>query len=97
MLYITIIILAGTIGFLYNFLIMDIGHLKKKHHLLASIIIPLLAIINIIVVIFVSNQFIKELKIDNIQHNPFIASLVFVIAFILPYIVDKIRRKIKEN
>src|SRR3989338_3225124 len=38
-LYAVVVILAGTIGFLYNFLITDISHLERRHHLLAGIIV----------------------------------------------------------
>ena len=86
-----IILLGGTIGFLYNFLITDIGHLEKKHHLSASIIIPVIALANLVIMVIFSNKFIVELKINNSQHNPWIVAGVFVIAFILPYIIDRIR------
>lgn len=92
-LYLITFILGGTVGFLYNFLIMDIGHLEKKHHLLAGILVPVLALINLIIMVIVSNQFIRELKIKNSPHNFVVVGLVFVIAFILPYLIDRFRGK----
>jgi len=97
LLYTIIIILAGTVGFLYNFLIMDIGHLEKKHHLMAGIIVPVLALANMIIMVFVSNRFIRDLKVDNVQHNIWITAIVFAVAFIIPYIFYKIITKIKES
>jgi len=97
LLYTTIIILASTVGFLYNFLITDIGHLARKHHLIAAIIIPILALANMLTMVFVSNRFIRELKIDNVQHNIWITAIVFAVAFILPYFLDQIRIKLKSN
>lgn len=93
-LYSLVAVLAATIGFLYNFLITDIGHLKSKHHIIASIIIPILALINFFVMVFVSNQFILELQINNQPHNPWIMGIVFAVAFILPSIIDHIRKTI---
>lgn len=93
MLYITVAILAGITGFLYNFLIMDIGHLEKKHHLAAGIIVPLLALINLFITISVSNRFITDLKIKNPLHNPWLVGIVFIIAFILPYFIDILRKR----
>ena len=87
-----IILLGGTIGFLYNFLITDIGHLEKKHHLLASIIIPVIALANLVVMVIYSNRFIVELKVNNPLHNPWVVAAIFVIAFILPYFIDRIRK-----
>lgn len=91
--YLIIIILAGAVGFLYNFLVLDIGHLEKKHHLLAGIMIPILAVINVVIMVLISNQFIADLKVKNTVHNPWLISLVFAIAFITPYLVDKLRGK----
>ena len=92
-LYYLIILLGGTIGFLYNFLITDIGHLEKKEHTLASIIIPVIALGNLVVMVIFSNRFIADLNVNNPPHNPWIVSAVFVVAFILPYIIDTIRKR----
>ncbi len=89
-LYSITILLAGALGFLYNLLIMDIGHLQRKHHVLASIIIPVLAITNMVIVVFVSNNFIKELTLTNPTHNPLIVGIVFAVAFILPYVFSRL-------
>lgn len=96
-LYSIIVLLAGTIGFLYNFLIMDIGHLEKKHHLLAGIIVPVLALANMIVMVLAANKFISDLQVENVQHNPWIVAVVFAVAFILPYAVDSVRRRFEED
>ena len=92
-LYLTVIILAGVVGFLYNFLITDIGHLEKKHHLSAAIIVPILALSNMVVMVLVSNKFITDLKIQFPSHNPWIIGIVFALAFITPYLIDRIRGK----
>ena len=91
--YLLVIVMAGLVGFLYNFLVLDIGHLEKKHHTLAAIIVPILALTNMIIMVLISNQFIKDLKVQNTAHNPWIIAVVFGIAFIAPYLVDKLRGK----
>ncbi|MDP3734227.1 MAG: hypothetical protein Q8R37_03280 [Nanoarchaeota archaeon] len=96
-LYVMIIILAGMIGFLYNFLINDIGHLERKHHVTASILIPVLAVVNLLIVVFVANTLIMDLGIKNDVHNPWALSIVFAVAFILPFIADQIRLAFKRN
>lgn len=90
-LYFTVIVLAGIIGFLYNFLILDIGHLEKKHHLLAGIIVPVLALTNMVLMVLVANKFIADLKVENVPHNPWVIGVVFMAAFIIPYLVDRVR------
>ena len=96
-LYATVAILALIIGFLYNFLITDIGHLEKKHHRIASVIIPVLALANMVVVVVVSNRFIQDLKVDNPVHNVWIVAAVFVVAFVVPYVVNQIRLMITNR
>lgn len=96
-LYAIVILLAGTIGFLYNFLITDIGHLEKKHHLFASIIIPLIALANVVLMIFISNRLIMELKINNQTHDYWTISFVFIAAFVLPSILSRIRLHFRKR
>lgn len=96
-LYGAVILLAGTVGFLYNFLITDIGHLERKHHLWAGILVPLLALGNIVVVVILSNRFIEDAKIQNVPHDPYIIGIVFAIAFILPYVIDRLRLMVMER
>lgn len=90
LLYALVAVLAGVVGFLYSFLIKDIGHLEKKHHILAAILLPLLALGNLLAVVLIANRFIVELQVDNPQHVPWIIAVVFAVAFIAPYIVDKL-------
>ena len=90
-LFAVIILMGGLIGFLYNFLITDIGHLEKKHHILAGILVPIIALVNMIVMVTIANNFILEIKANNPPHDPLIVSLVFLGAFILPFIIDRIR------
>ena len=93
LMYLLVVVMAGIVGFLYNFLVLDIGHLEKKHHTLAAIIVPVLALANMVIMVLISNQFIQDLKVQNTAHNPWIIALVFGVTFIAPYLVDKFRGK----
>jgi hypothetical protein len=92
LLYVLIVLLAGTVGFLYNFLITDIKHLERKHHVWAGIIVPVLALGNMIVMVLVSNKFINDIKVNNEFHNPYIIAVVFAVSFILPYLFSRLIR-----
>jgi Kef-type K+ transport system membrane component KefB len=83
------IILATSMGFLYNLLINDIGHLEKKHHIAAGIIMPILALFNMFLVVLISNKFNSGQLIAN-THNPWILGIVFGIMFITPYLGRKL-------
>lgn len=93
LLYSIIILLAGSIGFLYKLLITDIGHLEQKHHIWASIIIPLIAAANMIVVVLVANQFIAEVEDASALQNPWLIAATFSIVLIIPYLLHLLRRK----
>ena len=89
-LYVFVVILGGVVGFLYKFLITDIGHLEKKHHIAAGIIIPIIALANMIIVVLAANNFILDLKIQTAPHSPWVVAAIFAVAFILPYLFGKI-------
>ena len=91
-LYFIVILLAGTIGFLYNFLITDMGHFGKKHHIAASIIIPLIAITNMVLMVTLGNKFISNLKINNVEHSPWLIAIIFAVVFILPSLWYQLRK-----
>ncbi len=97
MLYSVVILLAATIGFLYSFLVKDIGHLKKKHHISAGIIIPLIALANMVMMVLFSNKFIKGIKINTEPHNPWLVAIIFAVAFIVPYVISQIREYLQER
>lgn len=90
-LFSVVIVLGGMIGFFYHFLIMDIGHLERRHHILAGFLVPLLAIANMVTVVVFSNKFIAELGAQKVQHNPWVVALVFAVAFIVPSLIGYLR------
>src|SRR5689334_20533194 len=53
-LYMIVSLLALAFGFFFNLLLTDIEHVDPKHHVIAGIFIPALAVINIIIVINVT-------------------------------------------
>ena len=90
-------VIALVMGSLYNFLITDIGHLEKKNHIIATIIIPIIAIVNLVVIVLISNNFISRLPVDNVPHNQWVLSILFAVAFVLPFLFHKLWKGIKEK
>ena len=88
LLYLVVTVLALTIGFLYSYLITDIGHLERRHHLFAGVIIPLIAIGNIILIAVVGNKIILDLGLNTGRHNPWILGIVFGFMFLVPSLID---------
>ena len=89
-LYIIVASLGVVIGFLYNYLVTDIGHLEKHHHIFGALIIPLVAIFNIILIVVVANTLIQELGIGNVAHTPWLVGVMFAVPFLVPSIIEKV-------
>lgn len=79
-------------GFLFNILLKDIEGIDEEHHIIAGVFIPALALINIFVITNVANHFITALNIQQ-SHNPFIIGVIYISAFITPYLIDKLLNK----
>ena len=88
-LYLIVTLLAAMTGFLYNFLITDIGHLEKKHHILAMITVPFVALFNLVLIIIISNTLIVEMGLIS-PHNPWIIGVLFAVVFLIPLVIDKL-------
>lgn len=87
-----LLIVIATMGFvfgmMFNFLLRDIEHVDYKHHVVAGVFIPALAVITILVVVRVANTFAKILK-SNVHQNMWVVAIVYVIAFTTPYLTYK--------
>ena len=90
LLYLLVIVLALVMGFLYNYLILDVGHVGKEHHILALITIPLIAFINVVIMVLVGNSLIKSLEIVNVPHNPWLVGVVFSVFLLFPSLIEKL-------
>ena len=89
LLFLVVIVLGLSFGFLFELLIRSIEHLEAKHHLFLGILIPIIALINFITITSVSNNLEKIFKINN-PHNPYIIGIVYATAFILPFAFYKL-------
>lgn len=94
---VVVAVVALSLGFLYNLLIIDIGHLGRRHHLLAGVIVPLIAVANVVVMAGVGNQIIDALAIQNVKQSPLISAVVYGVAFIVPFLVDRLLVRMKKK
>ncbi len=93
--YAIVVLLALMMGFIYNFLVTDIGHLQLKHHLLAAIIIPCIALANIFIMVLASNKLVARAELQAAPQNAGIIAFLFAIVFMIPYLVDQFLLKRK--
>ena len=83
-------------GLLFNLVIRDIEHVEIKHHLMAAVFIPAVAIINIFVVVSVANSIAERIKIP-LEQNPVFTSVIYVVMFLLPYGFSSLRGFLKRR
>lgn len=81
-----IIVIGFAFGSLFNLVITDIQYVSRKHHIIAGITIPVLALINISTIVKVANAINEVLRLNVIRDNPYTISILYVIAFMLPYL-----------
>ena len=89
-LYLTIVVLASLFGFLFDQLIRDIENLESKHHVIAWVFIPALAVINTYYMVSFANHLTETLKLPLTLHSPLLISVTYVFAFTLPYMIHNL-------
>lgn len=95
-LYFVIAILALTFGTIFNFLLNTIEHIEPTHHIIAWAFIPAIAVITVFVMVNVANKLSYVFQ-SPIHQNPVLVSIIYVIAFILPYGITKLFGYIKNK
>jgi hypothetical protein len=91
---IILVILGLLFGVLMHIIIKEIQHLKKSHYFVFEIFIPVLALINIYIITRLSNLLAPRMGI-TIQHNPWLVSVLYVMAFSLPHIISRMKKHSK--
>jgi hypothetical protein len=90
---IIIVTIAFAFGLLFNLLVTDIEHLEKKHHIFALVVVPVIALINFIMMVNISNSIAETINLPITRQNPYFIGVIYVAAFILPYVVTLIRTR----
>ena len=93
-LYIVLITLGVAFGLLFELLIRTIEHLEAKHHIFLGIMMPIIAIINVIIIVTFSNNLEKAINIQN-PHSPLLVGIAYALAFMLPYLIYQLFLKNK--
>jgi len=88
-LYGSIAFIGFCFGFLLNSILSSIEQLDRRHHIIAGILIPVLALINVIIFTKLSNDLIGLMHLSTPPHDPLVLAIVYVIAFTIPYLVSQ--------
>ncbi len=90
---IIIVTIAFAFGLLFNLLVTDIEHMEKKHHIFTLVIVPAIALINFIMMVNISNSIAETINLPITRQNPYFIGVIYVVAFILPYVYTLIRTR----
>lgn len=94
--FVIVAVLGLIFGFLFNLLVTDIEHLEKKHHFFAAIFIPLVSIVNVFIMVSLSNAVATFFNMF-LHHNPFTLGIVYVVAFLAPYLTMNYENLMNKN
>ena len=87
-----IILIAVIFGILFTFLI-NLAHISRSHHVLAGIIIPVIALLNFVLIAYLANVMNNVLQLTEVRQSPVVIGAIYVVAFIAPFLIDMILRK----
>jgi cation transport ATPase len=80
------ILLIGLIfGLIFSFMVIDLKHIERKGHLFLSILVPIIAILNIIIMIFMAKHLTTKFNL-TFEHNPFILATLYLLGYVIPYL-----------
>jgi hypothetical protein len=72
-------------GLLFNLLILGLEHLEHHHSVIAGIFIPLLAVLDISLILKMTEQ-INSLFVKPVQYDVPLVILIFISVFVAPYL-----------
>lgn len=93
-LYASIFFIAATFGYFFNFILHGIEQLQPQQHVIAGILIPALALINITIITLLSNKLIVLLDLATLFHSPILIGIVYVLGYVLPGSAQHLLKKI---
>jgi hypothetical protein len=92
-LYVTLFLVGISFGWMFSVILHNIDQLKNNQHIVASIFIPALALVNVGIFAILSNKLIILLKLSTPPHNPFLVGAVYVLGYVIPEAVSHLKRK----
>jgi len=92
-LYFSLFFIGASFGWVFSFILHNLEKLQKEQHIIASVFIPALAVINVGIFAVLSNKLIILLKLATPPHNPFLVGAVYVFGYVLPGSIAHLRKK----
>jgi hypothetical protein len=96
-LFVIITLIGFAFGAFFDLLIRDLRNIENKEVIIAGVFLPLLALINVSLMVEFSNYLHDKLGLLTNYQNPFAVGFVYVFAFILPYLFKVFMRHFNKN
>jgi len=93
-LYASIFFIAATFGYFFNFILNGLEQLQPRQHVIAGILIPALALINITIITLLSNKLIVLLDLATLFHSPALIGIIYVLGYTFPGGIVHLLKKI---
>jgi hypothetical protein len=96
-LIVIISVIGLAFGAFFDILIRDLKNIENKEIIMAGVFLPLLALINVSLMVNFANYIDEKLGLVTGKHNPFLISIVYVVAFVLPYLIRSVMDIIEKR
>ena len=81
---VVVFVIGVLMGVSFHFLLSTVTHLERRHHLLAAFVILFVALVNVFVMVVVSNGLAASLSLP-VRQSPWLVAVIYGVAFVLPY------------
>ncbi len=89
LLYTSLFFIGIVFGTMLDVVIRETEFLQEKHFIVAEVLIPAVALINIYIITQLSNQLAVLLDTAGVGQQPVIVAVVYVVSFTLPHLAYK--------
>jgi len=88
-----ILVFGFCFGLLTCIVFRDLEYLEKKHRMFLLLVVPVIALVNLLSVYLVAKRLNELFAIGALRENPFVMILLYVVSFLTPYFYWLIYRK----
>lgn len=92
-LYFTLFLIGLAFGALINQILIEIQKIDEKRHFIPGLLIAAIALINIYIMTKLVNVLEAKLGLLTPTHNPWLVSVVYVAAFLIPHIYTEYKKR----
>jgi hypothetical protein len=95
-LYFTIAFIAATFGVMFEVVIRETEGLQKKKYVIAEIFIPAIALVNVYIIVQLSNMLAAVLKLPGANQSALLVGFLYVLCFSLPHVIWLVFRRMRH-